>query len=288
MAEDITGEYWIHDDGDAEYCDGDIGDMNHEGIVLNRVQRDIVEKVGDVKKDTGSGLARGIYVTDDGVDWDGWKDAKANELLVQRYGEQADDHEDEGEELLLQAAHGGGVSDEEWEAAEGLGDLRDFAMEHWGWKAVRGPHVDTWTLTPHDMSTIAAGLNDILDQEGNDADEDDEPTFAIIVHSSGKSFEMTVSQLEAQSNNQPPPEQEDEPEADPEQVLPPQQKPSSAPTSRSVSQDIDFQQDSARNYARQADMENMPDYYRNKKHPFADWTRPRPTFREWVQYRDVR
>ena len=33
----VTGEYWIDDRGNAEYADGDVGDKNHEMIVMERL-----------------------------------------------------------------------------------------------------------------------------------------------------------------------------------------------------------------------------------------------------------
>ena len=37
----INGEYWINDDGDILHADGDTGDMNHEGHVIDTLQSQI-------------------------------------------------------------------------------------------------------------------------------------------------------------------------------------------------------------------------------------------------------
>lgn len=38
----MRGEYWIDENGDVDFADGDIGDRNHEGIVIDRVARMII------------------------------------------------------------------------------------------------------------------------------------------------------------------------------------------------------------------------------------------------------
>lgn len=37
LSEDTRGEYWITDSGDVIYADGDIGDMNHETIIIDQL-----------------------------------------------------------------------------------------------------------------------------------------------------------------------------------------------------------------------------------------------------------
>lgn len=264
------GEYWIHD-GTVTYCDGDIGRDNHEAVVIDHVQRDIIERVGDIRRTYG-----GWFGDDsEGVDWDGWKGAKERELLAEKYGEDADRHEDEGESLLVAAAHAAGVTDEAWETAEMQNDARDYGMEHLKWKAVRGTNVDTWTLTPDDMGDIASGLDEILNGEGGYDEEDgdeydeDEGTAAgeeiewtIEVHSTHRTYEMTISQLEEGSKGQGPR--------------------ASASTS---ARDIASQQSAAAKSVRQMDIDRLHPYYQNRTFPIGDSAFGFPTFREWLRGR---
>lgn len=43
LNESEIGEWWIYPGGHAEYANGDVGDMNHEGFVIQYLSREIYE-----------------------------------------------------------------------------------------------------------------------------------------------------------------------------------------------------------------------------------------------------
>lgn len=266
---DPQGEYWIFDHGSVEYCDGDIGDSTHESIALDHAQKEVIEKLG------GS-----TDQFDTGVDWKGWKRQKIMEILQAKYGQDWQAHRNEGNSLLVDAAHQSGVTDELWEVADGHGDARDYAVENWGWKAVRGTSVDTWTFTRSDAAILADALGEVLDQEGDDYDDDEEAeevTWDINVNSTNDRYDMTISELEAYATGRDAQQDKaDDPEA------------STQSPGRITSSDFDQQNRAASNATRRMDLENMPDYYKNKPHPFADSFVGLPTFSEWVRSRQGR
>lgn len=155
---DLRGEFWIEDGGQVMGADGDIGDYNHEGYVIEMAQSSIASDFGHYDED--------------------WDEAKIK-IAKEKYDEamqqattpqqkqqvQAQWDEDNGESFLLQALKENGVQDELYAIAEGFGDAREFGMKHWGMKKLVGNSVETWTLTRNDMVTIASGTWDAYQEE---------------------------------------------------------------------------------------------------------------------------
>jgi len=56
-------------------------------------------------------------------------------------------------------------------------------MKHWGWIAVRGNHVETFTLTPRDIRNLADGLFEIYGAEANH--------LLFYIHSQANSQDFT-------------------------------------------------------------------------------------------------
>lgn len=163
---EIRGEYWIDNTGSNMYADSDIGDMGHEAHVINLVQHEIIDKFGYDKFD------RGEY-----IDWDGFVNQLAKDK-IKEYNLNSEEV-DEGE-VVKKAFKDEGIDDDTIYIANGNGDAREYAMKHWGWKAVRGHDIESWTLTPRDMQIIASGIESILDDEGDeDTSGDDEMEFYV-------------------------------------------------------------------------------------------------------------
>lgn len=191
-------EYWIREDGDVDYADGDVGDYNHEGIVIRDVQSQIIDKLShlDIKNRHG-------YDFDSESDWDEFKNAAAiayaNEL-IQKNPAKKQNIEDavhhDPEKFLMAALKQAGVTKTEWQTANGMNDARDFAMERWGWKTYRDGNVDTWRLTRKDMQAIIAGLESISDQDGWSEKKFRRYRFTINVFSNKKYFYLTIDQME--------------------------------------------------------------------------------------------
>jgi hypothetical protein len=70
-----------------------------------------------------------------------------------------------------------GITNEEYQIAEGMGDARDYGMKHLGWKRVKGDNIQTETLTREDLREIANGLWEAYD------DKCEKETFNIEVNS---------------------------------------------------------------------------------------------------------
>jgi len=178
-ASEITGEYWIDDSGSSVYADADIGDVGHEGYVIGSVQRDIMDSLGYDK-------------FADREDFEGFKNQLIKDFIEEKG---IDPDEVDEDEIFYNALEQNGVTDEEIAIAEGRGNARVYAMKNWGWKAVRGHHVESWTLTPRDMQIIARGIEDVLDQEGGIEDEnEDEMEFTVSSYQHSP-ITMTLAEL---------------------------------------------------------------------------------------------
>lgn len=159
------GEWWIQD-GSAMFADGDIGDYNHEAMVIETVRSNI------------AGYDE---------DWEGWKRQEALEILAAKKQELEQlklNTEDTSEideklyeiwkmeqdidyyapEIISENLNELGITEEDWGIAEGHGDARLYGMQKYGWKRLESNHIETWTLTPRDMSSISSGLYDAYDE----------------------------------------------------------------------------------------------------------------------------
>jgi hypothetical protein len=190
----IRGEYWISRDGDVEFADGDIGDLNHEGIVIRTVMSKIADMVA--------------MDTDDDFDWD---------MLVHFVFKDLFDDDDSVPNIkvggkypepimrrimakLLQASRAAfgnpRAARDAIQIAQGRGDAREFAMEHFGDKWCRGNDIASWTLTREDVGAIIAGVGNIVYEETGDSA--DLVTVPLSIRSvKGGSYEATLQELES-------------------------------------------------------------------------------------------
>lgn len=165
----LYGEWWITESGQAVYADGDVGDMNHEGYVINSIQ---------------SQYADDEFNNGDHVDWDRFINSLIHEKIQQAYANPAImqevlrimgissidqmstmDTQELGYALLKER----GISEEEINIANGQGDARLFAMKNWGWKRVQKNNVETYNLTSQDLINIVHGLYDAYQEEAETA-----------------------------------------------------------------------------------------------------------------------
>lgn len=246
-------EYWIHQDGDVDFADGDIGDRNHEGIVIDIVQRDIIrscERVFDLEEKTDR-YQRG-FTDDEYVDWDKFT-ARLAEVYLE---EHPDAHEDEALELAFKQA---GVNQEELMVAEGRTDARTFAMKNWGWKTYRSEHIDTWTLGRNDVKAIISGIESIADESGWDEETLNDMEFVIDVFSNRKYMSMTFKELEEWYA-----------------------KPGAAPQAN-MNKNFDYLNHAAKQQIRNVELDNMhPAYKRQGVNPFGDSV-TYPSFLKWLE-----
>tara|TARA_Y100000310_G_scaffold275978_1_gene292806 strand:- start:13574 stop:14287 length:714 start_codon:yes stop_codon:yes gene_type:complete len=187
----VRGEFWIHS-GQAWSADGDVNDVNHEGMVRDSI-------LGKYDMDYESNL---VDIEDPSFIEDFVRNEfeECVDLLLQQGNlspEEAqaylEDPVTNHEEVVSLISIGDilkikGASDDEIEVIE-AGDARLFAMKAWGWKRLEGIHVETWTLTNEDLSQIADGLYDAYQEEAETV------TYTIHVHSTGKVLNMTWEQI---------------------------------------------------------------------------------------------
>ena len=193
----IQGEYWITDSGQVMGADGDIGDYNHESYVIQSILGSYDMDYESNMVDIEDPAFLENFVTENFEE--------CVDLLVQQGNIKLEEVEalledpvTNHEEVVSQIAISDvmkikGASDDEIEVVSGYMDARSFAMANWGWKRLEGDHVETWTLTPGDMDTIASGLYEAYGEvlEGSGEDE----TFIIHVHGNDKVIEMTYGQI---------------------------------------------------------------------------------------------
>lgn len=188
----VRGEYWIYQDGDVHYCDGDIGDENHEGHALSQAISILSDHLAiDSEALVGDDLYQAIVdaLADDVEDGD--PDA-------------SDDPEPLASVLLARLK----VPQDVIDAAFNRVDLRRYACEKWGWSALRGTHIETWAITPEKLKVIARGVDNVLDSEGVEADAPELETLAFHISAfvkGGGRIEVTYAQLQSGEFERPTP-----------------------------------------------------------------------------------
>jgi hypothetical protein len=187
-----TGEYWITDDGSTIYCDIDVSDQGHQGVIIEHCAREILSHFGiDVDE---SGLL-GAYeesikeiLIDDGrlseEEINEWNTKSPSEIILRKLIEDKVYPDEKQASEALYIAYGGTSSR----------DPRDYGMEYLHYKIAKTfgqrMEVQTWTLTEKDLSIIVRGLNDIWedDSEDNDKPEDERDLVNVTVIRTGKVY----------------------------------------------------------------------------------------------------
>jgi hypothetical protein len=141
--QDLQGEFWIQY-GRSLFADGDIGDMNHEGYAIDSAQREVIDAMGASE-----------FSDDEYADWDGFE-----AWLDEQY--------EEDQDKIAAALKEAGVSDELYQAALGMGDVRAFAIEHWGWIRLAGNDAQMGALTKSSLDNLANGIDDAYQNEDLD------------------------------------------------------------------------------------------------------------------------
>lgn len=186
----LRGEYWIEENGEV-MADMEYGDYNHEGYVMDRIQREIANEFN-------------IWINDEFVDWD-----KIKQKIVQSILDDENEQtrinfknliEKEGEDtvILMKMKETDPQAEEKLNLANGSGDAREYAIMRWGWKTIRGNNIESASLTSHDMQIIANGIYNIDEMMSPQAE------FSVSVYG-GKNYDVTLAELEAGkfSNDEP-------------------------------------------------------------------------------------
>jgi len=151
LLENIQGEYWIMD-GFAMGADGGLNDFNHEGYAIENARQIIISDAEDYV----DSYSYGEY-----IDWDQFLKDLLNGYVEEnpKYEELVDDDPNQLLSIIWKELQ---IDPEILSIAYDQGDVRNLAMKKWGWKAARGNHVQTWTLTREDSLSIISGLHEVL------------------------------------------------------------------------------------------------------------------------------
>lgn len=149
----VAGEWWI-DDGQVEFADGDVGDMDHVGYVIAGVTRKILGAAGLEADDEYPQLPEGLNRRGD---------APKIEALLRRLIE---DPEERANTVRVALDYQ-------------TPDPRDFAVQYWGWIRLKGQYAQVWNLTSKSLKSLADGIAQAAMQNGDDDEELDAETFSI-------------------------------------------------------------------------------------------------------------
>lgn len=165
----LRGEYWFDESGDTMYADGDIGDMNHEMYVEQRVTYTILDYFNlELDEFRSFDLSeyfddiKGVLLEDvDDNDEDAlekfedafWDDPKQ---LIENY---IVDNFREPREKITKMLY--------------MRDARAYAIEEWNWSRVHGNHIEVNRLTNDQINTVSTGIWNALEEEGKTYDENE-------------------------------------------------------------------------------------------------------------------
>ena len=187
----IRGEYWLSKDGTNEYCDGDVGDANHESVVMSQLMSQIAGACDGIQGDELDWNGLWIEVADnvddtarqgDAVRFAGWARKPADDVVTEHIRERVTN--EFGPQL------GRAMLD----AATGHGDLREFAMRWWDEMTVHGNSIGLFRITPDTLKAIYDGVSTIVWEETGE----DSANYHINLHIrdfSGKSFSGELQEL---------------------------------------------------------------------------------------------
>lgn len=198
------GEWWIDEGGSTVFADGDVGDYNHEAIVIQSLAREILSHFGIEEEDPGtldnyeesikeSLIADGRLDEEEIAGWDNMQSSKyrgPSDVITKKLLEdKVYDNEKQATQAVL-IAYGSSR------------DARDYAMEYWRWKIMKTEgsdiEIQTWHLKPDDLGIIVRGIWEIMGEDNPDDPEDSDnvvgddgypgPRINVTVQASGKIF----------------------------------------------------------------------------------------------------
>jgi hypothetical protein len=184
---ELRGEYWFDENGNAQYADGDVGDMNHEAhviarcgyqvanyfgldefdenAIINEISDEVGDEWGDIENDPADAIIKYL------VTFFKMPEDKASELVLTAYGS--------------------------------TNDARDYAIKNWNWIRVHGTNIEVNKLNAQTLKKVAEGIGDALEQEGNMYEDDSYERAGkveyIISTYTGKRYTITLDNMEAGS-----------------------------------------------------------------------------------------
>ena len=202
------GEWWIDGSGEITYADGDLGDSNHESVVISYLSNEILFHFGFEVDEVGylteyMDEIKNVLLSSNRLtreELEKWENSKKNAALVLI------------EKLIENKIYSSPEQVKEAVfVACGIGstDGRNYAMKYLGWKIMiadrQDINIQTWFLKSEDLSIIIQGIWEIMEEDDSDNDVDSKigddgypgPRVTITVQSSGKIFKgIPLSLLE--------------------------------------------------------------------------------------------
>lgn len=262
--ESKRGEYWIDETGTAHYADGDIGDVNHEGMVISMVQHRLAseaEEILDLEGPKAYGDRANNWSDEEHIDWDSFLldlgKTYMNEL-IKKYPKKKNNikksYRDDPEQIQNLAWKKIKAKDEDIACASDFLDAREYAMKNWNWKCYREGYIDTWLLRKSDLEIIVNGVAEIWHENGGNEDNLNKTYFEINVMSSRKNFKFNYLQMQNYLKGKVNPSDVGVSNGNPQQ---PQQ---------------DYLSDIPSQNLKHAELDNInPVYKRPGVNPFGDW-----------------
>lgn len=193
LQEAQNGEWWIYPGGDAQFADGNVGDSNHEGYVIDHVTREIYEHfVGysneeqmgyleNWEKDIAQALeSEGRLSEEEIVEW--LEGSGPAPILVKKLLEDGVYKDPEQANFAVFGAYGTQSK-----------DMREYAMKYLGWKRMTthagSTYLQTWFLTDSDLDTMKRGVDSAWGDSWDDEEEyTPEHVIYIEVMSNNREF----------------------------------------------------------------------------------------------------
>ena len=194
------GEWWIDESGSTIFADGNVGDYDHEAIVVQNLVHIILSHFGIEEDEPGELASYEDTIRDNLID-DGrlseeelkiWNNEEGGggpmDIIIARLLEDKVFETTEQTNDAVSIAYGSSK------------DARDYAMHYWRWKVMKtyGKEIDiqTWFLKPDDLGIIVRGVNSIVENTDDPDDSDKEvgedgyegPRVNVTVQATGKYF----------------------------------------------------------------------------------------------------
>ena len=231
----LSGEYWFDQSGSTMYADGDNGDMNHEAYVIQRCNAEVLDYFHLNSGDDDSVESHEDDILKRIVDE---MDIEDEEERFRKLEELNNDPADAMMEYLKQ--HGAkNAEDLVLNAYGSRSDAREFAIKYWGWSRVAKDSIETKELTSKTLQVLARGINNALEEEGKTYEYEDNPDILDqheynISTYTGKRYRITLQNMD------------------------------SGNVEGLERGDIEQKTTAATQQVKQMDMEQMPDYYRQR------------------------
>lgn len=160
----LQGEWWILPEGEVLYADGEIGDVDHVSLVLERAATEVLDALEAMP---GEWAEHTWKVLSESYERFGLDIAVLSRLIRDRCdegiatGQLPPEASPDPLGYLIEQ----GVPEVSLELLTSTtADERRLAMKHWGWIRLRGSCVTLWGLSKAKLDQLAEGLYEVFDE----------------------------------------------------------------------------------------------------------------------------